>query len=298
MVFFSLLLYYLLLIPVSLLPFSLLYGLSRFLSFVLYRLVAYRKDIVYSNLRKSFPEKSTEAINAIAGKFYVHFADVLMEGFKAFTISKKTVEKRLSCKNPELLEKYYQNGQSVVVTIGHYNSWEFFMKGIQLLIPHRAAVIYQPLSNSFFNRKIAQSRSKYGTQMLAIQDVKSYFQETPDKPRATVFAIDQSPSDSGRCYWMSFLNQETGVLYGAEKFARTYDLPVLYLRINKLRRGYYQLEFFEVEIHSAASKYGEITEKSTQLLEKDIRQHPELWLWTHRRWKHKRPEGHENREKK
>lgn len=295
---FSFLLYYLVLIPISLLPFPVLQGLSTLLYYLLFHVFGYRKKVVYENLKKSFPDKTAKEIHQIAKAFYRHFSDLLLEGFKAFTISDQILKKHLYVKNPELMERYYKEGKSVIITVGHYNSWEFFLTGIQGLIPHKAAVIYQPLSNSFLNKKVCQTRSNHGSTMLATHEVKAFFTKVETEPSAVVFAIDQSPSDAGRCYWMEFLNQETGVLYGAEKFAREYDRPVLYLRINKESRGYFSMEFFEVENHSKESPYGSITERTARLLEQDILHTPQYWLWTHRRWKHKRPSGHVNIEKR
>jgi Kdo2-lipid IVA lauroyltransferase/acyltransferase len=286
---FSFLLYYLFLIPVSLLPFPVLRVLSSFMFFIIYHVAGYRKKVVMQNIRNSFPEKSAAEHSRICLAFYRHFADLILESFKAFTISKAALKKHLVCKNPELIDRYYAQNKSVIIAVGHYNSWEFFLTGLNLLIKHNAVVIYQPLTNRFFDRKINTTRSGMGTTMVSTKDIRSFFQQHLQHPAATVFAIDQSPPGPEKCYWMEFLNQETGVLFGAEKYSKEYDQPVLYARINKLRRSYYELEFFELCPQPAESAYGEITEKATRMLEKDIRTQPELWLWSHRRWKHKKP---------
>lgn len=283
--------YYLLIIPVSLLPFPLLYGLSDFLSFLFFYVLGYRKKIVIGNIQRSFPDKSVKEHNEIARKFYSHFCDLILESIKTFTISKKQVAKRVVCKNPEVIDKYYDQGQSVIIAGGHYNNWEIFAVGVDDLIKHKAVGIYKPLSNKYFDDKIRKTRSKYGLYMIATKIVKKVFEEQKNNLIATIFAIDQSPSNSNNCYWMTFLNQDTGVLFGVEKYAKEYDFPVLYGRINKEKRGHYSFEFFPACDKPRETKYGEITKKITTMLEKDIQTLPEYWLWTHRRWKHMKPEN-------
>jgi KDO2-lipid IV(A) lauroyltransferase len=241
------------------------------------------------NIRNSFPEKSEKEHILICKKFYKHFCDLILESLKTFTISKKQVSKRVVCKNPELIDRYFEQGQSVIIAGGHYNNWELFAVGIDALIKHKTIGIYKPLSNKYFDEKMRTTRSKYGLYMISTKIVKRVFDEEINRPTATIFAIDQSPSNPRTCYWMEFLNQDTPILFGAEKYAKDYNYPVLYGRINKEKRGYYSFEFFETGENPKDTTYGEITEKVTRLLENDIRAIPEYWLWSHRRWKHKRP---------
>lgn len=283
--------YYCLIIPVSLLPFPLLYGLSDFLFFLFYYVLGYRKKIVTGNIKRSFPEKSEKEQLQIARKFYRHFCDLILESIKTFTISEKEVAKRVVCKNPEAINKYYDQNRSVIIAGGHYNNWEIFAVGVDALIKHKAVGIYKPLSNKFFDEKIRGTRGKYGLYMISTKIVKRVFDEEVNNLISTIFAIDQSPSNSNNCYWMEFLNQETGVLFGVEKYAKEYNFPVVYGRINKEKRGHYSFEFFPVFDNPRETEYGKITEKVTKMLAEDIQAIPEYWLWTHRRWKHKKPEN-------
>jgi Kdo2-lipid IVA lauroyltransferase/acyltransferase len=292
------LVYYCVIIPISLLPFPLLYGLSDFLFILFYYVLGYRKKIVMGNIKRSFPEKSDKEHREIGRKFYRHFCDLILESLKTFTISEKQVAKRVTCKNPEVINKYYDQGRSVIIAGGHYNNWEIFAVGVDQLIKHKAVGIYKPLSNKYFDSKIRETRSKYGLYMIATKIVKKVFDEEKNNLIATIFAIDQSPSNSNNCYWMEFLNQETGVLFGVEKYSKEYDFPVLYGRINKEKRGHYSFEFFPTFDNPRETEYGEITEKVTKMLEEDIRAIPEYWLWTHRRWKHKKPENWKKANKK
>jgi KDO2-lipid IV(A) lauroyltransferase len=285
------LLYYLIIIPISLLPFPLLYGLSDFLFFLFYYVLGYRKKIVLGNIQRSFPERSDQEHKAISKKFYRHFCDLILESLKTFTISEKEVLKRVVCKNPEVLNDYFDKKQSVILAGGHYNNWELFAVGIDQLIKHKTIGIYKPLSNTYFDKKMRKTRSKYGLYMISTKIVKEVFEEEKNNLTVTIFAIDQSPGNPKNSYWMKFLNQDTAVLYGTEKYAKEYNYPVVYGRINKEKRGYYSFEFFNVTDQPSATRYGEITEKITHLLEQDILRLPQYWLWSHRRWKHKKPQA-------
>ncbi|MDF2436395.1 MAG: hypothetical protein K0Q95_771 [Bacteroidota bacterium] len=282
-------LYYLVILPISSLPFPVLYAISDFLFFILYRVTGYRKKVVLANIQRSFPEKSAKEQEEICRKFYHHFCDLVLESLKTFTISEEEVKKRVVCTNPEVINKYYDQNRSVIIAGGHYNNWEIFAVAVDSFIKHKAVGIYKPLSNKYFDEKMRNTRSKYGLYMISTRDVKKVFDEEAGRRTATIFAIDQSPSNPDNAYWMEFLKQDTGILFGVEKYAKEYDYPVLYGRINKVKRGHYTFELFDVTDKPKEMAYGEIMEKATMMLEQDIRNQPEFWLWTHRRWKHKKP---------
>lgn len=285
------LLYYLVIIPISLLPFPILYGFSNFLFFVFYYILGYRKKVVLGNIQRSFPKLTAQEQEDICKKFYKHFCDLILESLKAFTISEKEVLKRVTCKNPEGINKYFDQGKSVIIAGGHYNNWEIFAVAVDKLIKHQVVGIYKPLTNKYFDEKMRNTRGKYGLEMISTKSVKQYLDQHLNDLTATIFAIDQSPSNPNSAYWTTFLNQDTGVLFGTEKYAKDYNYPVVFGRINKEKRGHYSFEFFDVTDKPQETAYGEITEKITRMLETDINKQPEYWLWSHRRWKHKRPEG-------
>ncbi len=275
-------------IPISLLPFPLLYLLSDFLFFIFYSLLGYRKKIVVGNISNSFPEKSKQEINEITQLFYRHFCDVIVESLKSFTISDAQISKRMILKNPELLNNYYDNKQSVILAGGHYNNWEWIAVALDKQMKHQSIAIYKTLSNKFFDEKMRSTRGKFGLLMVSTKLVAETFSKFKNELIATIFAIDQSPSNPKKCYWMNFLNQDTPVLFGTEKFAKDYNQPVLFGTITKVKRGFYQIEFQTVTDHPTNTEHGFITEKTTKLLEAEIIKAPQYWLWTHRRWKHKK----------
>ena len=282
-------LYYLVIIPLSLLPFPVLYAISDFLFVIFYHVSGYRKKVVLQNIRNSFPEKSEKEHLAICKKFYRHFSDLVVESIKTFTISEKQVLKRFFVLNPEVIDKYFDQKRSVFIAGGHFNNWELLAVGIDKWVKHKTVGIYTPLSNKYFDGKMQLTRSKYGLKMISTRTVKRFLDSNPNELTATIFAIDQSPSNPNSAYWMTFLNQETAVLYGVEKYAKEYNYPVVYGIINKVKRGHYNLELVDLTANPKETAYGEIIEKTQHLLEIDIRKNPEYWLWTHKRWKHKKP---------
>lgn len=281
----SRLLFYLIIKPLSLLPIVVLLRISDFLFLILYYVVGYRKKVVFQNLHNSFPEKSSKEIKYIGKQFYQHLCDLIVESVRIFSISEKEIIERCKVINPEIFDEYFQKGKSVLVTAGHFNNWEMMAVGTNPQIPHQMMGVYTSLSNPFFDKKLRESRGKFGIDLVSKKDTKDYFGDNKNRPVAYFFGTDQSPSSSKRAHWMEFLNQDTAVLFGTEKYAKEYDMPVLFGYIHKVKRGYYEMEFVTVEDTPLQTAHGEITEKHTRLLEGEIKQAPQYWLWTHRRWK-------------
>ena len=281
-------LYYLILKPVSLLPSWVLYRVSDLMYLILYKVVGYRKKVVRTNIMNSFPEWSEDKKLSIEREFYRHFCDLIVESIKAFSISKVELEKRFIQRNPDLFQKYFDKGQHVTLVGGHSGNWELFAVSVALHLPHQPVALYSALHNEFINRKILESRSKFGLWMKSYAEVKQLMKEVSDKPMTIIFGSDQSPNIKQQPYWTEFLHQETGVQFGTEKFARDNNAPVIYGFIHKLKRGHYEMEYKMVCEHPNELALGEITERHTRLLEEDIRKEPAYWLWTHKRWKRKK----------
>lgn len=283
--------YYLLLLPISKLPYPLLYLLSNFVFFIIYRVVGYRKKVVLKNIKNSFPEKTAKEQHEIMKGFYHHFCDLILESVKCFSLKKKDALKRFVLTNPEIVDQFYDKGQDILFTGGHYNNWEILAVSTGMQFKHIPMGIYKPLSNQFLDVKMKDSRQKYRLKLCATHQVKELINTDLGEPKGTIFAIDQSPSNKHKSYWMNFLNQETSVLYGAEKYAKELNLPVIFCTINKVKRGHYTGTLKLICDNPTEQPYGAITQMTTKVLEKDILDAPQFWLWSHKRWKHKRPEG-------
>ncbi len=285
----SKIIYYIIILPISRLPYVLIYTFSNFIFFLIYRILKYRNNVIEDNFRKSFPNKKSEEITFLKKQFYKHFADIIIESLKGFTISKKNIIQRLTVQNQELLDHYYNQNKNVILVGGHYNNWEICGQCAPIHCKHDLIAIYKPLSNKFFDQKMRKSREKFGLSMVPMKQAKRHFKTNNTKPFGIIFGSDQSPSNPKKAYWTKFLNQDTGVLFGAEKYAKEFDWPVIYVGITKIKRGYYTVNYELVSETPSKEKHGIITEKFTQLLEKDIIKAPQFYLWTHRRWKHKKP---------
>ncbi len=280
-------LYYILILPISLLPYPILYLISDLIYILIYKIIGYRKNVVLTNLNNSFPKKNKQELEIIMSDFYRHLCDIIMESLKGFTISEKQLRRRLVIKNPEFSNSFADKGQSIIFVGGHYNNWEICAQAFSMYSNHNCIGIYKPLSNNFLNKKIYSSRTRYGTNLVSMKQAKKSFTEN-DKVKAIVFGSDQNPSNPSRAYWLRFLNQDTAVLFGAEKYAKEYNFPVIYVSISKVKRGYYEVEYSLITDSPTKEKHGKITEDFTRKLEQDIIKNPQYWLWSHKRWKHKK----------
>jgi Kdo2-lipid IVA lauroyltransferase/acyltransferase len=275
---------------ISLLPFPLFYGICDFMFVLLYYVIGYRKKVVLQNLKNAFPDKSAAEIEKIRRRFYRYFCDLLLETFKTLTISRAAAIRR--CKfTPEaqaLFDRYAAENRSIMIVMGHYGNWEWAGNTFSLQGKHQLYVVYHPLTNKHFNGLMYRMRTRFGTGLIAMKDTFRDMVAHKSELDATAFIADQTPAPTS-AYWTNFLNQDTPVFQGTEKIARKMNYPVVYARVQRIKRGYYEISARTLFDQPSATKDGEITTAHTQALEQDICAQPEYWLWSHRRWKHKRP---------
>lgn len=245
--------------------------------------------VVFNNLRNALPDKSESEIKAIASTFYRHLCDLFVESIMMFSMSKQEAIRRFRIKNPEVLDNFYKKGQSVIVVSGHFNNWEYAALSPEAQLMHKILGIYTPLKNQFMDSKIRQSRERFGSVFLPKDKVDQFINEFSDQLIAPLFAADQSPGNPEKAYWTTFLHQDTAVPYGPEKYAKKYNFPVVFAYIQKVKRGFYEASLEVVNENPSESEYGHITEQHTKMLEQEILEQPAYWLWSHRRWKHRRP---------
>jgi KDO2-lipid IV(A) lauroyltransferase len=277
----------------SKLPMRFLYVLSDFMYFLIFYLFGYRKKVVFSNLRKAFPEKSEKEILTIAKKFYVHFCDLIFEVFKLTTLSKKEQLRHVTIKNCQIIDNYFAQNRNIIMVSGHYSNWEWFTF-FPSLVKIPVLVVYHPLKNKYFDRYFNKMREKYGARLIPMNDtfaiLKDYYRK--DKPVATWLIADQSPRKNAD-YWTTFLTQDTSFFMGPERLARLTNAVVVYVSLRKIKRGVYEGDFIPLTETPKDTKEFEITELQIRQLEKQIIEAPEYWLWSHRRWKHKRETSEE-----
>lgn len=275
---------------ISILPFRILYGVSNFLYVILYYILGYRKAVVLQNLRNSFPDKSDDEIKDICKRYYKYLCDLFLETFKTLTVSKKTMQKHCYF-NPEskiFLDRLAAENKSAILVMGHLGNWEWGGNTVSLQLKQQLYVIYHPISNKYFDWLVYNMRTRFGTKLIKMKNTFRDMLENREELNITAFIADQTPAPES-AYWTTFLNQDTPVFKGTELIARKINYPVIYARVVRVKRGYYEMFVDMLCEVPKATKEGEISELHTRRLEKDIIAQPEVWLWSHRRWKHKKP---------
>lgn len=275
---------------ISFLPFWFLYFIADLNYILLYRVLRYRRKVVRTNLCNSFPEKSLGEILVIERKYYKHMADLTIELYKLWHMSEASIRKRCVFRNTEIPQKYFNEGRSVIGVLGHYGNWEW-MSSYRLWEKEADFLaLYKPIRDKVTNRMMQKMRARFGAVLVSKDDTLRVISRYRSENRLFLagFIGDQTPSVHNLNFWTRFLNQDTPVLQGTERIARKYNLPVVSVHMRKIKRGYYEVEFVEVCAHPAQLSEGELTVMHTRLLESFIREQPEYWLWSHKRWKHRR----------
>lgn len=275
---------------ITLLPLRILYIFSDLLYLVLYHMVMYRRKVVGTNLKNSFPEKSDVERKIIEKKFYRHLSDIMIETFKLTHMSQRSQKKRFTYSNLEIIDKLREEKRDVIAVLGHYNNWEWPTL-LPYYLKYKTVIIYKPLQNKYFNNFINKQRSKFGIILTptsnVIREIIKY--RSNNINTVSIFISDQIPARDDIKYWTTFLNQDTAVFTGAGKIASKYDMAVVFFHIQKIKRGHYNLDIELLYEHTAGLSENEITETHVRRLEEIIREEPEYWIWSHRRWKHKKP---------
>jgi KDO2-lipid IV(A) lauroyltransferase len=248
--------------------------------------MGYRRKVVRANLERAFPEMGRNERLRVEKAFYRHLGELLAESIKFFSIDREQAERMLTCRNPELPRHYREKGQHVILAGGHFNSWELYAMGAPFHLEHLAFAIYRPLKDPFFDRVMKRTRERFGLRMIPVRKAARPFRM--ERPTATIFATDQSPKNTRNVHWMRFLNQDTPVMKGVERFARQYGIPVIFGTIERRSRGHYEVIYELITEEPEKTEDGWITEAHTKALEREILRKPEHWLWTHRRWKRTR----------
>jgi len=275
---------------ITLLPLSVLYLFSDLIFLLLYYFPSYRRKVVATNLKNAFPEKSDEELKSIGKKFYKHLADLFIETFKVTHMSLAEQNKRFSYTNLEIIDKLREDKRDIIAVLGHYNNWEWPTL-LPYYLKYKVIIIYRPLKNKYFDRHIYNQRSKHGIVLTPTSMIiREIINNRKDNINTlSVFLTDQTPAKDEIKYWTTFLNQDTPIFTGTEKVASKYDMAIVFFHIQKVKRGYYNLNIELLLDHTAGLSEHVITEAHVRRLEEIIREKPEYWLWSHRRWKHKRP---------
>ena len=264
-----------------------MYLISEIVYFFAYRLFGYRLRVVRGNLAACCPEKSDRERREIERRYYHHLADLVVEFIYGLFATPPALRRRYRFVNRQMLDSYYEQGRTVVLMSAHMGNWEYMVCSLGMQVRHHGIGIGKPLESPLVGPFVARRRVRYGTQVVysdTVREEVAYY-DRHRVPCALMMLSDQSPVNPHRSYWTTFLGRDTAFLYGAEKFARQYDYPVIYYSVDKTRRGRYTVTFSLLSEHPASEPQYSIVERYARRLEDDIRRRPELWLWSHRRWK-------------
>ena len=278
---------------ISLLPFWLLHGFADFIYVMLYHVFGYRKKVTQTNLRNAFPDKDEKWISKTTRIFYRNLADIILEDIKVLTISQKKLAKRYRYVNTGIMEDILRSNKSVILACGHCGNWEWMGNTLAPMYrQYKGYAIVKPLENQYFDGFMNGLRNRYiDDSIIYMKDTLRAIVKQKDQVAIYAFAADQTPSNPQAAYWGNFMNQDTPFYLGVEKIARTLDLAVIFIDLYREKRGYYVGEISLICDAAKSTKEGEITEAYIQKLEEAIRRHPGIWLWSHRRWKHKREQS-------
>lgn len=266
------------------LPFGALYALSDFFYLVLYRWIKYRRKVVFQNLQRSFPEKSESEIEAIAESFYRYFCDLVLETIRKITMTEKESQDRCVYHVTPAVKKLVDENRSLILLMGHYGNWEWAGSAFTLNAGTPLYVVYKTLSNPWFEKWMVKSRTMFGTRLIKMENTLRDMISNRNTPAAYAFIADQTPVPPA-ALWLPFLHQDTPVFTGAEKLARKLNYPVLFINIRRMKRGYYEIFTDVLFENPKETAENEITTTFFHRLEEEIKQAPETWLWSHRRWK-------------
>ncbi|RIY08452.1 lauroyl acyltransferase [Hymenobacter rubripertinctus] len=272
------------------LPLAVLYGLARVLYWLMAYGLRYRRGVVLENLRNSFPEKSAEQIQLVAKGFYWHFAQVIVEILKLRALSAAELRRRVTFTNPEVLGRFFPLNRQVLTLGSHAGNWEWILSAAALEYPGRAGGVYKPLTNPFFEDFMLQLRTRLGAQLVPMLSTLRDLVQHRNQGRTLSLLSDQAAGPEDYPYWTNFLHQDTPFYTGADKLAAQFQCAAVYVGIRRVRRGHYHITF--TELHDGLTKLPaeqhQLTEAFARQLERDIQASPSDYLWSHRRWKHKR----------
>ena len=273
---------------ISTLPFRLFYLLSDCIYFLIYYVVGYRRKVVKENLALTLPHLSDEERKKIEKKFYQHMCDMFLEMIKTMSISPEEMEKRFKVTNLDLVQEYAEKGKSVILVASHYASYEWLLT-INRKIAFQGVAVYKKVANPYFDKLVRKIRSKYDTELVETKKAIPTMAQNQRDGILSMYGLasDQSPKLDRIFHSMKFMGIEVPVHTGAEMLAKKYDLSVVFVKVNKIARGYYEATFVSLADNPSDYENFEITEKYLREVEKQIYEAPEYYLWTHKRWKHR-----------
>lgn len=272
---------------VSKLPLRVLYFFSDVMFFLNYYLVGYRKKVITQNLRNSFPDKSEEEIRKIRKKFYRNFSDYLVETIKSFSISETESRVRMQHINQDVFHEIKAEGKNIILLAGHVFNWEWINALAKIVPQKHCHPVYRKVNSNFWENQMKKVRNKFGNEALEANEViRNIFKSSNNGDSIYMFVADQTPHFSNVTYGLEFMNQRTPVFIGYDKLATRMDLAFIYCEMKKVKRGYYQVNYYRIYPDNEKFVEHEVVRKFHKMLENTLRKRPDNYLWSHRKWKY------------
>jgi KDO2-lipid IV(A) lauroyltransferase len=273
----------------SRIPLVLWYPVARFMAWCAWRVFPYRRHVVEGNLKASFPEWDDTTRERVIRDYYRGFADMIVEVVRSLRLTPEELARRVSLRNPELVRAEIAKGKPVILVAAHQANWEWMLLALstQLGVPVDAA--YKPLVDNWAEEEMRKLRGRFGARLIPAQDLLGDILQQRGSPRAIAMVADQEPVSSERKQWIRFLNRDTAFFLGPEEISRATRYAVFFLRLRRVARGHYEVEFAPLATAGEALLAGELTARYARMVEEQIHQAPADWPWSHKRWKLKKP---------
>jgi len=270
----------------SRLPLTLLYGITGAASWLAFRVVPHRVELIEGSLAKAFPELGAPQLKALRRRYYRGFAQMLAEIVKASALAPAEIRRRVAMVNLEEPQALLARGQSVLLVAAHQCNWEWMLLALSLELGFPLDAAYKPLVNDWAEREMKKLRTRFGSRLVPAQELLPDILKRQGVVRAVAMVADQEPTKAERKYWTRFLNRDTAFYMGPEEIARVTRFPVFFIAMRRLARGYYEMEF--LPLRAPGPSPGMLTERYAQLVEEQIRASPPDWPWSHKRWRLKK----------
>jgi len=275
---------------ISRIPFWMFDIISYLLFFLTRYVFKYRYKVIIDNITKSFPHWSQKDIKRIANKYYFHLIDLSIETIKTLSIKESKFKEHFIYTNPELIQSYFSKGKNAIIVSGHFGNWEW-VNGIEKISDYHSLAVYLPLKNKFWNKIMKAIRERFSAETIPMDKTFRAIVKQNQKNQKFILGLvsDQCPPQN-RVIWSRFLNRDTAYFEGPDKISRKLDAPVFYLSFKKIKRHYYKATFQLLSDNVNDLKKHEIIHKFSQSLENDVKKYPELYMWSHKRWKYEKKE--------
>jgi Kdo2-lipid IVA lauroyltransferase/acyltransferase len=269
-------------------PLRALYGLASFAGWLTFRFFPYRQHVVRENLSKAFPSFDEPQLREVMRRYYLGFAQMLMEIIKSARMPAAELSRRVRIVNLEAPRALLERGQSVLLVAAHQCNWEWMLLALSIELGYPVDAAYKPLVNEWAEREMKKLRTRFGSRLVPAKELLPDILKRREVVRAVAMVADQEPTTSEHKYWTRFLGRDTAFYMGPEEIARVTHFPVFFIAMRRRARGYYEMEFQPLAAPAQSGRSGEFTERYARLVEQQIHAAPPDWPWSHKRWKLKR----------